>query len=135
VLAHVRGGCAHGGERAAQVDVDDQVEVFVGHLPQHGVAQDSRVGHDDVEAAQVLHGRADELVRRLRGSHGRDHGDGATARLLDGLLGRRGRIGVDVVHDDGRTAAGELLRIGETESSTRSGDDGDFAVELHGGTP
>ena len=59
-----RGG-AGAGERAAQVDVDDGVEVVVGHLPQHLVAQDAGVGDQDVEPAELVHGPVDELLRRL----------------------------------------------------------------------
>ena len=47
------------------------------HLPQHGVAQHAGVGDEDVEAAEVLDGRGDQLLRGLGGPDGRDDGDGA----------------------------------------------------------
>ena len=74
LLAHPHGGGAGAGERAAQVHVDHGVEVLVGHLPQHPVAQDARVGDHHVEPAELLDGGGDQRVGGLGAA---DRGDDA----------------------------------------------------------
>ena len=49
LFAHAAHRGPHAGEGAAQVHVDDRVELLVGHLPQHAVAQDAGVGDEHVE--------------------------------------------------------------------------------------
>ena len=62
--------CRHGGpdagERAAQVDLEHCVELLVGHLPQHAVAQDAGVGDEDVEPSVLRDGPLDKLARPSR---------------------------------------------------------------------
>ena len=62
LLAHAGRRGAGAGERAAQVHVDHGVEVVVGHLPQHAVAQDAGVGDHDVEAAERVDGGCDQRL-------------------------------------------------------------------------
>ena len=100
VLAHVGRGLAHARERAAQVHVDDGVEVVVAHLPQHGVAQDPGVGDEDVEPPEVLDGGGDELLRGLGRAHRRDDRDGLAALRLDRGDRSVGGRGIHVVDHD-----------------------------------
>ena len=68
LLAHVDRRGARARERAAQVRVDDEVEVLVAHLPEDAVAQDARVGDHRVEATEVADRARDERLggRRCR---------------------------------------------------------------------
>ena len=108
---------AHARERAAQVHVDDGVEVVVAHLPQHGVAQHARIRDEDVEPPEAVDRRRDELLRRLGGTHRSDDRDGLAALRLDARDGVCGRLRVDVVHDDGCSLPRELGGIGEPEAA------------------
>ena len=73
LLAHADRGSTGAGERAAQVHVDDGVEVVVGHLPQHPVAQDAGVGDQDVEPPERVDRRGDQQVGGLGVADRRDH--------------------------------------------------------------
>lgn len=108
---------------------DDGVEVVVGHLPQHPVAQDSGVGDHDVQLTELRDGLADQALGGLCGAHGDDLGDGPATCLGDRLDGLPGDVRVDVVDDDARPGPGEGGGVGETESAAASGDDGDLSVE------
>ncbi len=133
VLAHVGRSFARARERAAQVHVDHGVEVVVAHLPQHGVAQHSGVGDQDIEPTEALHRGGDQTLCGLGRSDRGDDRDGLSAFGLDrGHCGVRGRL-VDVVDHDGCAPAGEFRGVRETQAATRSGDDGDFAGKRRGG--
>src|SRR5690606_35078829 len=127
-FTHVGRGGAHACEGAAQVHVDDGVEVVVAHLPQHGVAQHAGIGDEDVEAAEGAHRGLDELGGRLGRPDGGDDGGGTAACGLDRGDSVGGGLRIDVVHDDRGALACELLRVGEPESATGPGDDGDLAL-------
>ena len=120
LLAHADRRGARARERAAQVRVDDEVEVLVGHLPQHAVAQDAGVGDHDVEAAELAHRAGDERVRGLAVSP--TGAISATARppargdRRDGLVGG---VAVDVVDDDGCARGGERHRVRAAEARGR----------------
>lgn len=92
----------------AQVDIEHEVPVLVGHAEQHAVAQHARVVDDDVQAAEMLDRR---LHQRVRGGPLRDvtgHGKGfAPARFR------------------------ECERFGTAQSGTCPGDDRGFTFETH----
>lgn len=112
---------------------DHRVEVVVGHLPQHPVAQDARVGDQDVEPPELLDGPVHEAFGGLRRAD-RDHlGDGGAARLGDRLHGLLGHRLVDVVDDHGRAVGGQGVRVGEAEAPATAGDDGDLAGQIDAG--
>ena len=104
---------------------------LVGHLPQDLVAQDARVGDDHVEAAEVLDRRCDESLRGLRGPHRCHHRDGTPPVGGDLGDGRVGGLLVDVVDHDRRAVTREFLRVGQAETLTTTGDDGDLVAEIH----
>jgi hypothetical protein len=79
--------------------------------------------------APAPHGGLDELGGRLGRPDGGDDSGGAAACGLDRGDSVGGGLRVDVVHDDRGALAGELLRVGEPESATGPGDDGDLALE------
>lgn len=96
-------------ELASRVDVEDAVELLLGHVLEVAERHDARVGHHDVELAKVLLGlgeHGDDLghVRHvgLDGDRVAAHG----LDLGDELVGCLGAVGV-VDHHVG-TAAGEL---------------------------
>lgn len=108
---------------------DHRVEVVVGHLPQHAVAQHARVGDENIEAAERGYGVFDQLLSGLGRPDGTDRCDRRTAALLDlgdGIV--RGGC-VDVVDDDCGARVGESYRVGTPEASTRARHDRDPAVE------
>jgi hypothetical protein len=112
---------------------DHRVEVLVGHLPQHLVAQDARVGDQDVEPSELLNRAGDEPVGRLGGTD-RDHlGHGLAARPGDGLHGLLRHRLVDVVDDHAGTDGREGVRVGQAEATAAAGDDGHLAGEIDAG--
>jgi hypothetical protein len=131
----VLGSGTRTGEGAAQVHLDHGVEVVVGHVPQHPVAQDTRVGDHDVESAELLHRPCHQSLGRLGGPHRDGLGDRATAARGDGRGRRCGGLLVDVVDDDGSAGVGERLRVGEPEALSCAGDDGDLAGDVHACAP
>ncbi len=91
LLAHLDRGGSGARERAAQVGLDDEVEVLVGHLPQHLVAQHAGVGDHDVETPELADRtiRPDPAPRRCR----RPRRSAATARPPASLICRDGLRG------------------------------------------
>jgi hypothetical protein len=112
---------------------DHRVEVVVGHLPQDLVAQDARVGDQDVEPAELLDGTVHQPLGGLGRADRDDLGDGGAAGRGDGLHGLLGHGLVDVVDDHGGAVGGEGVRIGEAEAPAAAGDDGDLAGEIDAG--
>ena len=127
----VHGRRADAGERAAQVDLDDGVEVVVGHLPQHPVAQHAGVGDHHVEPAELLDRPVDEPLGGLRGADRHDLGDGAAARGRDLVDDRGGGLVVHVVDDDGGAGVGQRRGVGAAEALPAAGDDGDLSGDVH----
>ena len=123
---------------AAEVHVDDVVEVLDRHLVERLVAEDGGVGDHRIEATPFVH--------RLLGEAGGafDGGDRlgvghrlATGRpdLADHLLGQAGiaaaaeGMTAQVVHHHPRAPAGELECVATAHPATGSGHDDDVAVE------
>jgi hypothetical protein len=129
-LAEVHGGGPGAGERPAQVGLDDEVEVVIRHLPRHPVAQHARVGDHGVETAELAHRGGDELLGRLRRTDRSDHHSGPAPRLRHEARGLVRRLGVHIVHDDGRTRGREGQRVGAAEAAPAAGDDDDPAAEV-----
>ena len=115
----------------AAVEVEDAVEVGFGDgfLVDEGF--DSRVGDDDVEAAEVSEGLGEEGGDLGGfGDVGFD-GDGTGVEFGfqagDEVVGRGG--GFAVVDRDGGAARGELQGDACAETSSAAGDEGDFTFE------
>ena len=95
LLAHVgRRGPGH-REAALQVRVDDAVPLLLGHVEDHAVAQDARVVHHDVDAAEVIERGLDDALPALHGGDRIVVGDGRAPAegldLADDLIGGRRR--------------------------------------------
>jgi hypothetical protein len=131
LLLHPHDRGTRTGEGALEVDLGDEVEVLVRHLPDDLVAQHTGVGDQDVQAAEGFDGRVDEGLGRFGRADGGGDGDGLAPGCGD--LGGRGLSDslVDVVDDDGRACAGQGLRVGEPEPPAASRDDRDLAGQVH----
>src|SRR4051812_4105313 len=132
-----------GQPRAAHVHAHDRIEVVRIHVPDHAVAHDAGVVHEDVEPAP----RVDRLLHHLPGRVVVGHvgvvGDRLAAPLLDDLdceVGVAARAltahrSPDVVDDDLGALLGQLHRVAPPDAVPGSGDDGDLAVEQTHGCP
>jgi hypothetical protein len=132
LLAHAAHGRAGTGEGAAQVGVDDGVEVLVAHVPQHAVAQDAGIGAQDVEPAPGVDGLADQAIGRFGRAHRHDLVHRLAPLGQDGGDGGLGRGGIDVVDHDAGSGAGQGLREGQSEAAATAGDDGHLAAQADG---
>ena len=124
LLAHLDGGRARTEERPPKVRPHDQVEVLVGHLPEHGVAQDPRVRDHHVESPERLDRPRDQSVRHRAFAHVAGHDEGA--RTGEPRCLARARL-VDVVHDDGGARVRQRHGVGAAEPLPGARDDGDLA--------
>ena len=131
-LAPVRRGEARDAEGALEVDLDNRIPLFFGHVHEHPVAQDAGVVHDDVEATEVVDRLLDDVAGALPGRDVVTVGDGLAAHRFD--LGDhivRGTVGVtgtvtgpaDVVHHDLGTLAGHHQRVLTADAPAGTGDD------------
>ena len=113
------------------MDLGDEVEVLVGHLPDDLVAQDAGVGDQDVESAEGGDRSVDEGLGGLGRSDGGGDRNGLTPGLGDLVGSGLGHSFVDVVDDDGGTRVGQSLGVGEPQAPPASGDDRDLAGQVH----
>ncbi len=122
------------------MNVEDGLEVLRCELRERLVAQDAGVRDQDVDLAEILEGRVDDLLAAFEGGDGVEAGDGVRAErfdLLDDLAGSgiRGARSVgrtaEIVDHDTRPAAGQVQGIGSSDTAAGAGDDGDLAVESH----
>ena len=121
---HVCGSGAGTGESAAQVHIDDGVEVLVGHFPQNAVTQDSCVGDQYVQTTEVVQGGRGECIGRGGRADGGPVGNGHAGVFDDLGGGRLGGVAVGVVDHDGGSAAGQFEGVGTAEAAACSGDHG-----------
>ena len=124
---------------ALEVHGGDGVELLFAGVGEHPVADDARVVHQNVEAAERVDCGLDETLglRPVRdvGSTGDGFATGG-GDLVDHALGctaaARGRpveADADVVDDDARALGGEGQRVCAPDSAARSRDDDHPAVE------
>ena len=115
-------------EGPLQVHRDYVVPLFLGHVENHAVSQDSRHRHHDVQLAEVVHRRLDDLLAAVHGGHRLRAGYGSAARLanlIDHLLRHRdvspGSVNVhaQVAHHDLR--AFRCHQLGDTTSDAAPG--------------
>ena len=113
-------------------------QVLLVCLGKAGPADDSGVVDQDVEAPESVHPRLDRSARAGRRGDvvGVGHGRATQFRDLVGHLGRRAGVRPHAVHrpaevvdHDGGAPRGEQERIGPSDAASRTGDDGDTAVE------
>src|SRR5712692_6016424 len=121
-----------GEEDALEVDVENAIIVFFGHFPKRRVSFDAGVVHENVEPAEMLDGRDDELpyvsrVRKIRLDH-----EATTARCFDDAQRfLRSAGGTVVVDDHIRALLGETFSDCATDALAAAGDESDFACESH----
>ena len=126
----VVGEGAQDAEGRRDVDVDDGVPLLVGHPLDDVVPRVAGIVDDDVDAAEALDRGVHDALAEVRRGDIAVAGHRPAAELLDerdGLL--RGLV-VEVIDHDARAVAGEAQRHLAPDAPTRSGDDGDLAVEL-----
>jgi hypothetical protein len=120
-------------EDAAQVDVDDGVELLQRHLLQPCVLRDAGVvdQHVDAAATGFLHGRHHGVDRvALRHVHTMPEGTRAQcAALRDGGLDG---VAAHVAHVNDSALACELQGGGQADALGGAGDEGDLVLESHG---
>ena len=119
---------------------DHRIPVVFRHVEDHAVAEDTGVVHDRVELSERVDGTLDDALRSLEIADAVAVGDGLAASLLDLVhdLLRRSRAGAaaveppaEVVDDDLRTELRHEKRFLAPDSTTRTGDYDNFAVEKH----
>jgi len=121
-------------ERGLQVDVQDEVPDLVVHVVEGLVPGDAGVVDQDVDLAELVRGRIHHPAGLLHVHRvvGRDQH--LAAGVLDGLGRLFSRLGIDVVHHDGRALLGEQLRRGRSDPPAGAGDDGDLPVQTTQGS-
>ena len=108
------------------------IPLFHGGTHEHAVAHHAGVVHDDIERAEGVDGRADDVGGAVPIGNVIAIGHGlATGRanLIDHRLRRRqiaahaGQAGAQVVHHHLRTFGGKGQRIGTAQAAAGAGDD------------
>ncbi len=125
-------------ERALEVHAHDRVEVVLGHVEDHGVADDPGVVHQDVERAERLDRGVDHLPGRVEVGDVAVVGNRVAAPLLDELHDGVGILlagavapnrAAEVVDHDLGAVLGQFERVAAPDAVRRTGDDGDLPVE------
>ena len=118
--------------------IDNWKPPIVGHVVEHGVAQDAGVVHDCIDAAEGVqrHGRerAATRVRSNRVIRGNRTATPTGDVIDNGVGGVRGRAlagsrGAEIVHDDVRSSVSKLERIRAPKPVPGAGHDDSSAVE------
>jgi hypothetical protein len=113
--------------------IDDRVEVVVAHFPEHAIAQDARVGHHDVQLAELLNRFPDKEISDLRRADRGHRGDGPAAGFDDSLDDLGSSLGVHVVDHDRGPGLRQRLGVGAAKPSARTCHDGNFPRQIHSG--
>src|SRR5713101_7352929 len=117
-----------GEEDALEVDVENAIIVFFGHFPKRRVSFDAGVIHENVEPAEMLDGRSDELPYVSRVREIRLHHEATTARCFDGAQGfLRSAGGTIIVDDHIRALLGKPLGVRAFVTMVAFGVESEFA--------
>ena len=124
--------------------VDDAVPLLLGHVEQHAFAQDPGDADCAVDAAELVHGGADDPLARIEGGDvvgDRDRRPAGRFDVRDDSVRdlTRWLAAVDadpvVVDDDGGAFSGTREGDGATDAASGAGDGDDLVLEeSHGGT-
>jgi hypothetical protein len=115
-----------GSRRCGAADVEHGLELAVGHLVDDAVPGIAGVVDQDVELAEAVDRRLDELLGHpVRGQVAREQ-RGLTVDLRGRLLGA---LGVEVVDEHARAVLGQELRRRPADAARRPGDDRGLAVQ------
>jgi hypothetical protein len=137
-LAHVWKGRADDMEAAAQVDVNDRVEILLAELAERAPADVAGVVDQDVDAAEVIQRGFDNRLAALRGRYRLMAADSLAAGIADRLHHLFDRTGIaavaihaptDIVDQHSGAACREQERVGTPHPPPRARDDGDPPVE------
>ena len=121
--------------------VDDPVPLFLGHVEDHAVAEDARVVHYDVDAAEVIEGGLHDVLAARHGGHRVVARRGLAALpldLLDHVVGGPARVArpvgaaAVVVHHHLGPVLRQEQRDLAPDAARRAGDHRDLALEHHG---
>ena len=126
----MRGGGAQDAERRDQVDAEHGQVLLVGGFLDDVVPGVAGVVDDDVEAAKVFHGGADETIGKAGLGHAAIDRDRLAAGCLDFGDDRVTRRGVEIVDHDTSALAGKLERDGAADAASRTRDECDFSLEF-----
>ena len=120
-----------GMENAAKIDIDDIVELLQRHFLQTGVAGDTGVVHNDIDASICVAYFGDHFIdlRTLRDVDGERFRFGARFRAH--VRDRRHGIKIHVAGNHDRFFARKLQRRCCTDPLPRACDDGDFSTQSH----
>src|SRR5579883_1160273 len=139
--AHDRPGSVRDVGGPEEVHLHDEVEILDRHVVEGLVAQHAGVVHHDVDRAEGIDGRLDDVRRALGIGDRIVVRHRLSARRLDlghHLVGSRVVAALTVhraariVHHDLRAAAGQQHRMRPAQPIARTGDDGDAIVETNG---
>ena len=125
-------------EGAAQVHVEDEVEVLLAHVEQRLVAQDAGVVHQHVDVAVLVQRGPDQAVRAfarrdavvIRGrlaARRFDVGDGLVSHLA--ALAAAMAVRPEIVHHHLRAFVREGERVLAADAAAGSGDDRDLPLQ------
>ena len=116
---------------------DDVVPFRFRHVEDHAVPEDTGAGYNDVQLAEVIHGRLDDLLAAFHLSDRLHAGDGVSAIRLDLVhhqLGHR-LVFATAVHVDTRVNDHHAGAFGSHEfgdasanATAGAGDDGHFSI-------
>jgi len=107
----------------------DRVPVLLLHFEERFIPQDAGIVDQDVNLTESLQCGFEDRLAAADGPHVGDGGDGLSAGCTDLPYDRVRRLcGVIIDYDRG-TLAREQVRIGATESRTRTGNHGNLAIQ------
>jgi len=131
LLLHLAGSGLDEAEHAIEVDGEGGAPLSIGHRSDGGVLglPDAVVGDENVDAAEVIDGAADEGPAVFRGRKilGEGYALGWAAAFGDELFGS-GLSGT-VVEGDASSSLAEEADRGRADATGASGDEGDFVFE------
>ena len=116
---------------AVEGDVEDFAPRGVAHLGEGFFAPQRRIVDEDIDRAELLHGRIRHRLHRYGVGDVADMDQCLAAGSLD-LARDRFRLGAVAarVHDDGRTTLRQRQRDCAADVAARAGDDGDLAARV-----
>ncbi len=126
---HLPGGKLGEEKTALQVDRHELPEAVGRVLEEVAVGGDARIGHGDVEAAEVRNRLIHKPLQNGEVAHVARHGQRPATFGGYPPGGFGGTVGVEVVEHDGSALGGQLPGNLEADARAGAGDDGGFVVK------
>lgn len=114
-----------------QVDSKNSIPLSLGHGLEGLVAEDTCIGNQDVDTAELLKSNGDNLLAVLSRADG---GSGLSSSLGDLVNDGVGALFADIVNDDVGAELGVHEGVCPSETSTGTGDQDGLSVEADLGT-